>query len=61
MFARDVDLFTVRRPAFACKPASELHSIAESFSEILAYINDANGTDDCIEQMKYLTAGFVTL
>ena len=59
MFARDVDLFIVPRPAFCSQPISELQTIASCFSEVLTYINEANGTDDCIQQMKFLTAGFV--
>lgn len=59
MFAKDVSVFTVKRQAEACQPATELHSIASCFSEVMSSINDANGTDDCIVQMKFLTAGFV--
>jgi hypothetical protein len=61
MFSKDVNIFNVRRPATACQPISELHSIANSFAEVLTYINEANSTDDCIEQIKYLAGGFVDL
>lgn len=59
MFAKEVNIFTVKRPAGACRPESELHTIAQCFGEVLTYLNEANSTDDCIEQIKNLAAGFV--
>ena len=59
MFFQKVDLFDASRPAEICQPISELQAIANSFNEILSFINESNATDDVIEQMKYLTAGFV--
>lgn len=59
MFSKEVNIFNVRRPAEGCRSESELHTIANCLAEALTYINEANSTDDCIEQIKILVAGFV--
>ena len=59
MFEKDASLFTEKRPIASCHAASELHTFVNLFSVLLPFINDANETDDPIEQIKYLASGFV--
>lgn len=59
MFSKEVNIFNVRRPAQSCRTETELHTIANCLGEAMTYINEANSTDDCVEQIKQLAAGFV--
>ena len=45
----------------ACQPRSQLQVLADSFSELVVYINEANNTTDYVERVRMISAGAVGL
>ena len=43
----------------ACQPRSQLQVLADSFSELVVYINEANNTTDYVERVRMISAGAV--